>query len=222
MNTKSISVRTQNPIHALLCGPIDSMTCRRKHTGPGLSQQPTTSNSRSHTPSAGSGGSISSGSWDGSADHAAAASDSDSDCWECQTPKTAAKSVLLQPNAAPKPSIGGARSKGRKKASRDDATANLAAGAAAGKQDPVLLLQPTFKPSSAWQYSSSNLLRLSHSWGKRRFKPVARAEALLKPPAVPLKQLGHGMATAGRLQVRQKSCQVPPQLPAEGHVNLTG
>jgi hypothetical protein len=66
-----------------------------------------------------------------------------------------------------------------------------------------LLLQQSFRPATAWQYSSSNLLRLSQGWGKRRVKPVVNPEALLKRPAVSLKQLSlsHAVSSAGLVQV---------------------
>lgn len=73
----------------------------------------------------------------------------------------------------------------------------------------MLLLQPQFKQSEAWQYSSSNLLRVA-SFGRRRFKPVVKPEALLRPPEVTLKQLAahsvtpttHGSHTNGQVQVQ--------------------
>jgi hypothetical protein len=91
-------------------------------------------------------------------------------------------------------------------------TAAAAAGAASAAsilpgQQPEqqhLLLQPSFRPAAAWQYSSSNLLRLSQGWGKRRVKPVVNPEALLKCPAVTLKQLSLSLTvdSAGLVQVR--------------------
>jgi hypothetical protein len=69
------------------------------------------------------------------------------------------------------------------------------------------LLQPSFKQATAWQYSSSNLLRLSQTWGKRRFKPVSKPEALLKAPAVTLKQLGHTLNhQTGQVEVGRAHC----------------
>lgn len=53
----------------------------------------------------------------------------------------------------------------------------------------VPLLQPVFRPSTAWQFSASNLLRLRHTCSKRCFKPVAKPEVLLKAPVVTAKQL---------------------------------
>jgi hypothetical protein len=73
------------------------------------------------------------------------------------------------------------------------------------QQLPLLL--PSFKTSDAWQYSSSNLLRLAQQGArgvlepsKPRFKPVAKPEALLRQPKVALRQLRGDVRTA--LQVK--------------------
>lgn len=94
-------------------------------------------------------------------------------------------------------------------AGRSGRSAEAAAAAAASASVPQAAAQqwllPSFKASTAWQYSSSNLVRVSQGWGKPRFKPVVRSEALLKQPQVMLQQLAlraHGSAwPGGNIQV---------------------
>jgi hypothetical protein len=77
------------------------------------------------------------------------------------------------------------------------------------QQLPLLL--PSFRATDAWQYSSSNLLRLAQQGtggtfgsSKPRFKPVAKPEALLRQPKVALRQLRGDVRTA--LQVGALLC----------------
>lgn len=69
------------------------------------------------------------------------------------------------------------------------------------QQLPLLL--PAFRASDAWQYSSSNLLRLAQQGpgggfepSKSRFKPVANPEALLRKPKMSVRQLRGDARTA--------------------------
>lgn len=69
------------------------------------------------------------------------------------------------------------------------------------QQQREMLLLPSFKASTAWQYSSSNLLRVCQSGsscstgGKARFKQVVKPQGLLKKARVPLDQLGFGVVS---------------------------
>lgn len=145
-------------------------------------------------------GAASSSSWGASSDDLAGADSSDggeeceSDAFECHTPAAGRKPWTgVQPGRQSQCS-----------APKRQRVAAAAAIAASKPAAPLLLLQPSFRHATAWQYSSSNLLRLSQGGGKRRFKPVVKPDALLRPPAVTLKQLGHSMhAQQGQQQQLQ-------------------
>lgn len=195
--------------------PCCAVKCRRKAVPPSQQQQPGKS-SQQHSKQAVSGGSFSTwedsdsddDDFDGGAAAAAArgagcgSSDDEGGWMECQTTRNAKKTQ--QPHtrgrtASAPQGVATAAAAGRRSAAHTSARGgNAAAAAAASQPQAALLLQPSFKPSAAWQFSSSNLLRLSHaSGGKRRFKPVVKPEALLKAPVVTLKQLAHSVGAAG-------------------------
>jgi hypothetical protein len=194
-----------------VCVCVSLCDCRRKATRPPTSSQgpPRLGNSNSSSQRRKSTGGSSqqcsdSSSWGASSDDAAGADSSDggeeceSDTFACHTPATAKKPRTgLQPGSQSQ----GAAAKGRRAT-----TAAAAVAASKLTTGPLLLLQPSFRHATAWQYSSSNLLRVSQGWGKRRFKPVVNPDALLRPPAVNLKQLGHSMhIQQGRRQQVQVS-----------------
>lgn len=179
--------------------PTSSQGAPRLNNSSSSSQRRKSTGGSSHH--CGDGAPSSSSSWGASSDDLAGADSSDggeeceSDAFECHTPAAGRKPQTgVQPGRQSQCTA--------PKGQRVTAAAAVAASKPAG---PLLLLQPSFRHATAWRYSSSNLLRLSQGGGKRRFKPVVKPDALLRPPAVTLKQLGHSMHAQ---QSQQQQLQV--------------
>ena len=177
-------------------------------------------NSKPHINSSQHDSGSSSSNWDDSSEGAAGGDDSnDTDSANAfeQNPGTQAGGAgyrsQLQRNLQSQQQQQQQRSKVTRGQGRTAASSSSRRGPAGGVdegQGQLLLLQPSFKQSKAWQYSSSNLLRLGGSSSRRRFKPVVKPEALLKPPEVTLKQLAHSVTLVhaghynGQVQVRSE------------------